>query len=131
MGEPVSGNIYTKEIPIKCPKCHLSYLGPRVYGEDQLLPGGQLPYDHNQWKQCYHCGTLVPVYDIPVEGQLTTDVERIDSKFPRQAEGVEHYEKPKHQRGFNERLDREPEIKDPEVRAAMRKGQKLLSYSET
>lgn len=131
--EPVSGNIHTRtEIPAYCPRCQIGKLQPRIYRDDELV-AGQLPYDHNQWKQCYHCGHLVPVYDIPVEGQLTTDVERIDSKFPRQVEGVEHYEKPKHRRGFNERLDndkKQGEIKDPEVKAALKKGAKLTSYSE-
>ena len=130
MAEPISGNIYTKEIPSYCPVCPLPQrLGPRVYTEDQLI-AGELPYDRNQWKQCYHCGTLVPIHDIPKEGQLTTDIERITTKFQTQKDS-EHYEKPKHRRGFNERLDKgEEEIKDPELKRELKKGAKLISYSE-
>ena len=130
MTEPISGNIYTKEIPSYCPVCPLpERLGPRVYKEEELV-AGELPYDHNQWKQCYHCGTLVPIHDIPKEGQLTTDIERITSKFQTQ-KGSEHYDKPKHRRGFNERLEKaELEIKDKELKAELKKGAKLISYSE-
>lgn len=131
--EPVSGNIYTREVPTYCPKCAISHiqskLGPRVYKEQELV-AGRIPYDHGQWLQCYHCGSMIPRHDIPKEGQLTTDVEKIDSKFSLQG-GSEHHEKPKHRRGFNDRLEQDPEIKDPEVRAALKKGAKLISYSES
>ena len=43
----------------------------------------------------------------------------------------EHVEKPRHQRGFNERLGKgEPEIKDPDVRRELKKGGKLINYTE-
>ena len=137
MAEPISGNIYTKEIPSYCPRCMdvwgvQARLIPRQYKEDDpALIAGELPYDHNQWKQCYHCGTLVPIHDIPKEGQLTTDIERITSKFQTQKGLPEHYDKPKHKRGFNERLEKaELEIKDKELKAELKKGAKLISYSE-
>ena len=132
ISEPISGNIITKEIPAYCPKCAIlhfqSRLQPRVYREDELI-AGQLPYDHNQWLQCYNCGVSVPKHDIPNKGELTTDIEPIRSKFS--IENVnERLEKPKHRRGFNERIEREDDIKDPEVKKALKKGAKLLSYSE-
>lgn len=44
---------------------------------------------------------------------------------------TEHLPKPKHRRGFNERLSSgQDEIKDPEVRQALKKGAKLINYSE-
>jgi hypothetical protein len=136
LAEPVSGTISTKEITTYCPKClnlHIrSKLGPRVYKDEELTTAGQLPSDHDQWRQCYHCGLLIPLYDIAKEGQLTTDIERIDSKFKGVKE-TEHYEKPKHRRGFNERLDddsKRDEIKDPEVKALLKKGAKLINYFE-
>lgn len=128
IADPISANIYTKEIPSYCPKCQ-SKLGVRVYKEEELI-AGQIPYDANQWKQCHHCGLLVPIHDILKEGQLTTDVERITTKFHVQRED-EHYQPPKHRRGFNERLSKADDgIKDPEVKAALKKGAKLISYSE-
>lgn len=134
IAEPISGNIYIKEIPAYCPKCHVGKLQPRVYREEELIAGSQLPYDHNQWRQCYRCGTLVPIHDIPKEGQLTTDVERISTKFQTQREeGDEHYKPPAHRRGFNERLDQKQDdgVKDPELKRELKKGAKLLSYSES
>lgn len=135
ISEPISGNIFLKEIPAYCPKCAIlhiqSKLGPRVYTEEELI-AGQVPYDHNQWRQCYHCGTLVPIHDIPKEGSLTTDVERITTKFQTQRQD-EYYKPPAHRRGFNERLSKEKEddgIKDPELKRELKKGAKLISYSE-
>ena len=126
ISEPISGNIRKKEIPVYCPRCNFGRLQPRVYKEEELV-AGQLPVDQHLWKQCYHCGNIVAVYDIPQQGELTTDIETIDTKasIPK-PDPI----KPRHRRGFNERLDRKDDIKDPEVKAALKKGAKLLSYSE-
>jgi len=122
----VSGNINAKPVPAYCPKCLLldfqSKLGPRL---------DYFAVDRDQWLQCYHCGNIVPKHDIAQTGQLTTDVERIESKFHIKHEDEHDIKKPKHRRGFNKRFNREPEIKDPEVRAALKKGAKLISYNET
>ena len=130
IAEPISGNIYTREIPVYCDSCKIGKLGQRVYKEEELIGGTILPYDHDQWLQCYHCGAIIPKYDIPQQGQLTTDIEPIKSKFSINQES-EHYEPPKHRRGFNERLPKEDDgIRDPDVKQALKKGQKLISYSE-
>lgn len=128
MAEPISGNIYTREIPTYCPNCE----NKGVRNNETILKP-RLDYfyaDRSQWLQCYNCGKPISKHDIQKQGQLTTDIEKIDSKFSLQNDS-EHYEKPKHQRGFNDRLDQEPEIKDEEVRAALKKGAKLISYSES
>lgn len=131
MAEPISGNLFPKrEIPFHCPKCEEQ--GVR---NDKTVLRVRLDYfmaDKDLWKQCYHCGTLVPTHDIPKEGQLTTDVERITTKFQTQKED-EHYKPPAHRRGFNERLSKDKEddgIKDPELKRELKKGAKLISYSE-
>jgi hypothetical protein len=76
---------------------------------------------------------LIPKHDIKQEGSLSTDVERIDTKFTtiNNRREPEHYEKPKHRRGFNERADRQEEIKDEDLRRELKKGANLISYSET
>lgn len=130
ISEPISGNIKKKDIPTYCPKCNFGKLGPRIYKDSELI-ADRIPYDADQWKMCHHCGHLVPVYDIPQEGQLTTDIEVIDTKFRVNRE-EEHYEKPKHRRGFNERLQpKQDEIKDEELKKELKKGGRLLSYTET
>ena len=128
MAEPISGKIYKREIPSHCPRCEEQ----GVKNNNTILKV-RLDYflaDKDLWKQCYNCGTPIAIHDIAKKGELTTDVERITTKFPTQKETEKDYHKPKHQRGFNERLDQESEIKDPEVRQDLKKGAKLISYSE-
>ena len=131
IGEPVNNRLgSTHEIPTYCPNCakngirdHDTILKPRL---------DYFAYDADQWRQCYHCGSIIGKPDIAQPGELHTDIEVINTKFRRQnAEDPEHYEPPKHRRGFNERLDRKGEIADDEVKAALKKGARLLSYTES
>jgi hypothetical protein len=135
----VSGNINRNPKPSYCPKCEQvgikSKLGQRLYKPDEF---GNIiiPADHDQWWQCYHCGALIPRHDIPQKGELTTDIEVVSSKFHVKRESEHDVPKPKHQRGFNERLDLDKKqgdiaSKDPELKKELRKGAKLLSYTET
>ena len=82
-----------------------------------------------QWLQCFHCGNLFLKDNVAQEGKLTTEIEIPKSGTGQSEE--EHIEKPKHQRGFNERLSKpEDYIKDPEVKKALKRGAKLISYEE-
>lgn len=137
VAEPISGNIRVKEIPSYCPKCEHNGIRDQrtVIRERQYLPheliAGELPYDHDQWRQCWLCGTCIPTHDIKKEGSLDTDIPRITTKFSTAARQPEHYQKPKHRRGFNERDQRnEDDIKDEDLKKELKKGAKLLSYSE-
>lgn len=128
--EPISNNIHRREIPVYCPHCQeqgvrndTTILKPRV---DYEL------YDKDDWLQCYHCGKVIMKPDIPRQGELTTDIQTITSKISINRE-TEMDVRDRHRRGFNERLDREDhrEIKDPDVRKALKKGQTLISYNES
>ena len=137
IAEPISGNIYSRPIPEYCPKCEQfglrNKLGPRIYKEEELI-NGQIPYDADQWRMCIYCGHLTARHDIPQEGELGTDIEKITTKFTTAKREPEHYQKPKHRRGFNERLDeraKQGEIKDEDLRRELKKGANLISYSET
>jgi hypothetical protein len=137
VAKPISGNIQTREIPDDCPKCSevgLRFpLKQRVYLPDEF---GQtiIPADANLWKQCHHCGYIIAKQDITHKGQLTTDIEKLDSRF--QTVGtiatIKDERKGIKRRGQNERERRGTDfIKDADVRKEMRKGAKLISYSET
>ena len=113
-----------------CPICEhhklRRELHKRVYNDLELV-FGMLPSDHDRWLQCFHCGNKFLKDNVAQEGKLTTEVEIIKPSIYQD----EHLPKPKHRRGFNERLQKqEPEIKDPEVRKELKKGHKLISYSE-
>jgi len=123
---------FSKQKPKFCPVCERHkvkhILSKRVYNELELV-FGQLPHDHDKWLQCFHCGNVFLKDNVRQEGKLMTEIEIPKPSMPLGE--TEHLPKPKHRRGFNERLQQEPEIKDPEVRKAIKKGTKLLSYSST
>ena len=129
MAEPINAKNQINPLPKYCPVCERhkvkNKLNKRVY-QDHELVFGMLPADHDDWLQCYHCGNVFLDDRVRQEGKLRTDLE-IAKPSPREGE---HWKQPKHRRGFNERLEREPEIKDPEVRAAIKKGLKVISYNE-
>ena len=125
----ISSEVGTEK-PKYCPICEKynirHQLHKRVYNDLELV-FGMLPSDHDRWLQCFHCGNVFLKDRVAQEGMLKTELEITK---PSRA-GDEHLPKPKHQRGFNERLQKqEPEIKDPEVRKELKKGAKLISYSE-
>jgi hypothetical protein len=69
--------------------------------------------------------------NVAQEGKLTTEIEIPKPSSLPAGEG-EHIEKPKHRRGFNERLSKQDDyIKDPEVKKALKRGAKLISYQES
>lgn len=129
IAEPINTNLHTKAIPQYCPVCERHKvrhtLNKRVYNDLELVYD-QLPSDHDRWLQCYHCGNVFMKDRVRQEGRLTSQIE-IPKSGSRQSE---HWEKPKHRRGFNERIERDDDIKDPEVKKALKRGAKLLSYSE-
>jgi hypothetical protein len=133
IAEPISAKIDSNEKPKYCPVCERHSqryaLHNRLYKEIELQ-FGMLPGDHDRWLQCFHCGNVFLKDNVRQEGKLTTDIQ-IPKASGSSVGKPEHYEKPKHRRGFNERLDRgQEEIKDPELRKELKKGAKLISYSE-
>jgi len=65
--------------PLYCPYCSkvkvFSKLQPRVYDTDEL------PYDADQWLQCYRCGRTIPIYDAKEEGEFGPIVDVYDNPF--------------------------------------------------
>ena len=134
IAEPINRNSKTFKIPSYCPNC-----GERkLRGSEQILkPRVFLPHeipDPGRWMQCYYCGSIYPIYNVKKESKLTSDLQIQDNPFGKiQRDEESDIPRPKHRRGFNERLDRnEPEIKDPELKRELKKGAKLLlSYTES
>ena len=129
----ISSEVSSSKQKIKyCPVCERHKvkhtLNKIVYNELELV-FGQLPHDHDKWLQCFHCGNVFLKDNVRQEGKLMTEIEIPKPSIPPSE--TEHLPKPKHRRGFNERLEREPEIKDKELLRELKKGAKLLSYSST
>lgn len=45
------------------------------------LIGAKIPHDHDKWKQCHECGTIVPIYEVKKESRLVDFVETSDNPF--------------------------------------------------
>lgn len=125
----ISSEAFVQSKPKYCPICEKynirHQLNKRVYNDLELI-AGMLPSDHDRWLQCFHCGNVFLKDRVAQEGMLKTELEITKPSIHQD----EHLPKPKHQRGFNERLQQEPEIKDKEVLKELKKGAKLISYSE-
>ena len=130
IAEPVSGQIRTRKLPTYCPNC--AEHGIRT--QDTMLKPrlDYFAFDANQWRQCYHCGKIIGTPDIRQPGELHTDIQTVDNKFYTKIDEESDIPKPKHQRGFNRRVNKlGEEIKDADVRKEIKKGAKLIGYSET
>ena len=130
ISEPISGQVRARELPVYCPTCAAN--GIRT--QDTMLKPrlDYFAFDAKQWRQCYHCGKIIGTPDIPQPGELHTDIQTIDNKFYTKRETEQDIPKERHARGFNARLDgkKQQEIKDPDVKKELKKGAKLLNYSE-
>ena len=98
--------------------------------------------DAKQWRQCHMCGNIVPVYEAKVEADIETLTEPTTNPFnnhsrDNSSEGSEQIDdnddeygkRLKTHRNKKHKQDLE-QYKEHDIKDALRKGQKLLSYSE-
>jgi len=66
--------------PIYCPYCEKVgvkvKLQPRVYEDNQPLP-----YDADQWLQCYTCGKIIPIYAGKLDVEYGPVVDMVETHF--------------------------------------------------
>jgi hypothetical protein len=99
-------------------------LGPRI-----LEKGEPVPPDHDQWLQCYECGTIYPIYEVKHESKIEDFVQPVDNPFdlangPMFLSTSERRTKGSYQKRRNKR-DRQKEldsITDPEIRREVQMG---------
>jgi hypothetical protein len=48
----------------------------RIYPDNE-----RIPVDHDQFRQCHECGSIVPVYEIEKEATIKDVVETVDNPF--------------------------------------------------
>jgi hypothetical protein len=103
----------------------------RIYPE-----GEQIPIDHENWKQCHECGSIVPVYEIEKESSIKDVVETVDNPFDVGTSflGIDSRTSVggKNARRKRERQKEFDAIKDPDLKRELASGQtQLISYSES
>jgi hypothetical protein len=101
----------------------------RIYPNNE-----QIPVDHDQFLQCYECGTIVPIYEIEKESALKDVIETSDNPFDqgKMFLGIDSRTSigGKNARKKRERQRQLDDIKDDEVKAELAKGHTLISYIE-
>jgi hypothetical protein len=113
----------------------LSPLRNRVYLDENGKITNPGP-DTNKWKQCWKCGLVVGVYEAKKEVELDTMTEPRDNPFKFKSGLVENggsrkidrTGKTQHKRKFKQDLE---QYKEEDIKAAVRKGAKVISYTET
>jgi hypothetical protein len=127
-----------------CPSCAKvgvnSQLKPRIYldGKGNIKPPAA---DSKSWRQCWTCGEIVPVYAAQQEADIVTIAEPRTNPFntPKQANSTEEPILPdtttrkfdrtcktQTKKKFKQDLEL---YKEEDLKDALRKGAKLLSYS--
>ena len=134
-----SGSGIGKEKVSYCQDCEkvkvLSPLRNRIY----LDENGKITNpaaDADKWKQCWTCGLIVGVYEAKQEVELDTLTKPRDNPFKFKSGLVETGESRKVDRSgrtqrkkkFKQDLE---QYKEEDVKEALRKGAKLVSYQES
>jgi hypothetical protein len=128
-----------KEKVSYCQDCEkvkiLSPLRNRIYlDDDGKVTNPAL--DVNKWRQCWTCGLIVGVYEAKPEVELDTLTEPRDNPFKFKSGQVETAESRKVDRSgrtqrkkkFKQDLE---QYKEEDVKAALRRGSKLVSHTES
>ena len=111
-----------------------SKLGNRIYlpnesGNVDISP------DADKWLQCHDCGTIYPKYEAKQEVELDTLTEPRDNPFKfgntqiRTGESRKFDRSGRTQRKRKFKQDLE-QYKEEDIKDALRKGAKLISYAE-
>jgi hypothetical protein len=107
----------------------------RIYLDDNGNITNRGP-DAKNWRQCWKCGVIVGVYEAKQEAELTSLTEPGDNPFKFNKGQVRSGEsrkfdrtgKTQHRRKFQQDLE---QYKEEDIKQALRKGSKLVSYTET
>ena len=114
---------------------HCIQFGFKVPLKNRIYPDNEhIPVDHDQWRQCHNCGSVVPVYEIEKEATIKDVIETTDNPFGigRSFLGIDSRTSigGKNARKKRERKKELDEIKETDLKAELVKGHTLLSYSE-
>lgn len=138
-----SGNVvifssHDKEKISYCEECAkvkvLSVLKHRIYLDDDGKMTNPGP-DANKWKQCWTCGLVVGVYEAKQEVELDTMTEPRNNPFKfnsgevltGDSRKVDRSGRTQRKKKFKQDL---VQYKEEDIKATLRKGSKLVSFTE-
>ena len=97
--------------------------------KNRLYENNEMEIDHENWLQCYSCGSIYAVNEVQKEATIKDVVEKIDNVHEiakSQFLGVN----PRKRKNRLQQEDEYGDIKEPELKAELRNGHELISYSE-
>jgi hypothetical protein len=100
-------------------------LQSRIYAE-----GVPVPADKDQWRQCIDCGTVYAIHEIEKESKIKNAVEPISSPFDSGVEFLGVDSRTSRRKKRQRKQDDYDYINDEDLKRELKKGGKLLSYSE-
>lgn len=121
------GHNHDNEIVSYCKHC--IKFGFQVRLKNRIYPDNQpIPVDHENYRQCYECGSIVPIYELEKESSIKDVVETSDNPFDQGKEflGIDS----RKARKKKQRDKQFEDINDENAKAELAKGNTLLSYSE-
>lgn len=111
-----------------CKSC-LEY-GFQVALKNRLYENNQIAVDHEDWLQCYQCGSIYSVNEVQQEAKIKDVVEKIENPLDIAKNEFLGVDSRKSARKKRERKHDYDWIKDEDLKRELRKGAILESYSE-
>jgi hypothetical protein len=112
---------------------HCLQYGFKVPLQNRIYPEGKpVPADKDQWKMCLDCGNIYAVYELEKESQIKDVAETIQSPFDSVVDflGIDRRVLGKKSRKRKQQQDDYDYVNDDDLKRELKKGSKLLSYSE-
>ena len=103
---------------------------------NRIYPEGEpIAPDKDQWRMCHDCGSIFAVYELEKETMVTDAIDTIDNPFDIGKDsilGVDNRSSStgKRKKRLKDKQKDLDDIKEADLKAELRKGHKLLSYSE-
>jgi len=110
---------------------HCEKFGFKVPLRNRIYPNNEpIPPDQDQWRQCHECGSIVPIYELEMEPAINDFVETIDNPFDNAKGTMLGIDNRKASRKKKQKPNYDY-IKDEDLKRELRKGNTLISYSES
>ncbi|HEX7178149.1 MAG TPA: hypothetical protein VF220_00370 [Nitrososphaeraceae archaeon] len=114
-----------------CKHC-LEY-GFKVPLKNRIYPDNEpIPVDHDQFRQCHECGTIVPIYELEKEASIKDVVETVENPFDQGKDflGIDNRKSANKRKRQTDRQRELDSIKDEDLKRELAKGNTLISYTE-
>jgi hypothetical protein len=122
---------FTEDEPEQVQYCkHCLDFNVRSPLKDRIYPDGQDEPDKENWRMCYECGSVYAVYELDNEATVKDTIETIENPHEFSKSEVLGVDPRRKKSRLEEEEDEYEDIKEPELRAELKRGSELISYFE-